>query len=119
MLIVGCDTRRTSESCQFSSLIQRETPSAFFVVASFRFGDCVLENLPQRRRHRPHLVEEAVDSGCVTVGFNERVQRLHEMPRRAVDLRGKTRVDVLPSARAPTSLRWTRAPARRFPSRRG
>jgi hypothetical protein len=49
MLIVGCDTRRTSESCHDSSSIQRSTPSAFFVAASFFLRDRVLEDLLLRR----------------------------------------------------------------------
>ena len=38
MLRVGCDTRRTSESCHDSFSIHRSTPNAFFVAASFFFG---------------------------------------------------------------------------------
>ena len=101
MLIVGCDTRRTSESCQDSSSNQCSTPSAFFVAASLRFGIAASRICFCRGDERTHLVEEAVDGGRVAVGLDERVERLHEMPRRAVDLRLEARVDVVLRAAAP------------------
>ena len=93
MLIVGCETSRTSESCHDSFSIHRSTPSAFFVGASFFFG-IASSRISLRRGQRTHLVEEAVHRRRVTVRLHERVERLHQMPRRAVDLRGEARVHV-------------------------
>jgi hypothetical protein len=44
---------------------------------------CVLENLPQRRRQRLHLVEETIDRRRMTVRLDEGIERLDEMPRGA------------------------------------
>ena len=73
MLIVGCDTSRTSDSCHDSSSIHRWTPSAFFVAASLRFGIAVSRIRFSSGDERPHLVEEALDRGRVPVGLDERV----------------------------------------------
>src|SRR5204863_6404872 len=54
---------------------------------------------------RTHLVEEALDGGSVTVRFDERVQRLHEMPRRAIELRLVARMHILRRSPSPFGAR--------------
>ena len=61
----------------------------------------MLENLTELRAERTHLVEEALDSGGVTVSCDERMKGLDEMPSRAVDLSLITRVNILSGSSSP------------------
>src|SRR5204863_448170 len=72
-------------------------PALWYVATRNR----MLENLTELRAERTHLVEEALDSGGVTVSCDERMKGLDEMPSRAVDLSLITRVNILSGSSSP------------------
>ncbi len=79
-------------------LLQPEQPLEVGFVLS---GDRRLENLTVRRRQRLDPVEETGHRRRVPILLDERVERLHQMPHRAVDRGRVARVDVLTRSSAP------------------
>src|SRR5258707_531141 len=63
--------------------------------------DLAIQDLLELRAERAHLVEEVLDGGRVAVSRDERVERMHQMPGRAVELRLVARMDVLRRSAAP------------------
>src|SRR5215831_5654832 len=64
-------------------------------------GGDILNHFDLRGSERLGFVEEAGDGGSVTVGLDECVESLHEMPRGAIDLRFETGMDVVFGAASP------------------
>src|SRR5262249_53095938 len=62
----------------------------------------ILHHLHLGRSEGLGLVEEAGDGGRMSVWSDQGVERLHQAPRRAVDLSFEARVDVMFGAAPPT-----------------
>ena len=65
-------------------------------------GGGILHHLHLRRSEWLGFVEEAGDNRRVAIWTDQRVERLHEVPRGAVDLGLKARVDVMFRTASPT-----------------
>src|SRR5260370_4172954 len=61
----------------------------------------ILNHFNLGRSERLGFIEEARDGGSVTVGLDEGVESLHEMPRGAIDLRFETGVNIVLGAASP------------------
>ena len=119
MFTVGRDCSSSSASLP----ARRRAPSARRRAASWpsaRRGGAAASAIIafSARGERARLVGEAVDGRIVAVGGDQRGERLHQVPRRAVHARLVAGVDVLARAAAPASRRSRPARARPRPWRR-